>query len=249
MKLSVTIITLNEEDNIERALKSVQFAQEIIVVDSGSQDRTVEIAKKYGAKVSVNKFIGHGNQKNYAAGLCQSDWILNIDADEEVTENLKNRIINIINRQDAKDVYAINRLTKYCHHWVKHGGWFPHYLRRLHRKDKARWTEPHVHEDLKAIDASEGKIEELLLHYSFPTILSQVKTNMNYANLASKDLLQRLGRRPSLLELILKPIGKFIECFFLKGGMLDGVVGLIIAINAAHSMFLKYSIAYMSRYE
>lgn len=244
MKLSVTIITFNEEQNIARAIKSVSFADEIIVIDSYSSDKTVEIAKNLGVQVISEEFLGYGQQKNFAADKCQGEWILNIDADEEVSPELKKAILNTINSNNSYDLYAINRLTDFCGKWIYHGGWYPHYLNRLCRKSKAKWTEPNVHEDLLPVANSPiGKISANLNHYSFPTIESQVTTNIKYAKLGARDLIQRKKRKPNWPEMILRPLGKFFECYFLKKGFLDGKEGFIIAVNAMHSMFMKYSMA------
>ncbi len=246
MKLSITIISFNEAQNIAQCIESARFADEIIVVDSNSSDNTLEIAQKLGAKVYSRDFDGYGQQKNYAAELCSNEWILNIDADEEISQDLQSEITKIL-ENPKHNLYRINRITQFCGKWIKHGGWYPNYISRLYRKDKARWTEPNVHEDLKLNNPQEsiGKIEQDLNHYSFPTIRSQIDTNSKYANLGAKDLISKKGRRPYLFELITRPCFKFIECYLLKGGILDGIHGFIIAINAAHSMFMKYSTAYL----
>jgi len=244
MKLSVTIITLNEAANIERCIKSVSFADEVIVVDSNSSDGTIEMAESLGAKVYQNAFVGYGQQKNYAASKTNGEWIFNLDADEEVDEKLKKSILKTIENSKAKPCYQVQRLTKYGKRWIYHGGWYPNTIRRLCKRDLARWTEPQVHEDLIPLDDSDAPVlKGHLLHYSFPTISSQVQTNIKYAQLGAKDLIGRKGR-PSLLAVLIRPFGKFLECYLVKKGFLDGIEGFIIAINAAHSMFMKYAIAY-----
>ncbi len=250
MKLSATVITLNEEKNIERCLKSLDFAHEIIVVDSGSTDQTVEIAKRMGAKVFINKFIGYGQQKNFAATQATHPWIFSIDADEEVDLILKESIKQVLIRSDLSQSssYQITRRTNYCGQWIYHGGWYPDHLIRLYQKDKASFSEPQVHEEVINRDGSDSPLlPGHLNHYSFPTVESQVSINIKYAKLGAKALLQkRHGVRPSALAMLLRPIGKFIECYLIKRGFLDGMLGLVIAINAAHSMFCKYS---MARYD
>jgi glycosyltransferase involved in cell wall biosynthesis len=245
MKISVTIITLNEEANLERALKSCDFAHEIVVVDSFSTDRTVEIAKKYRALVFQKEFIGYGQQKNFAADQTSGDWILNIDADEEVSPLLKEELIKISKDPQAKDLYAIDRLTSFGGQWIHYGGWSPDYVNRFCRRGTSLWTSPHVHENLELLNPNKkiGRISFHLLHYSFPNVESQIRTNLKFAKLGAKELLQKNSQRPAFLMIILKPLGKFIECFIYKKGFLDGQAGLIIAINAMHSIFLKYVIA------
>lgn len=246
MKLSVTLITYNEEQNLARALESVTFADEVVIVDSFSTDKTKSIAKKYGAIVVDSEFLGYGQQKNLAESYATGDWILSLDADEEVSPELKNSIQNIISKEDNQtfDVYELNRRTSYCGQWIYHGGWYPDILARLYKKGKARWTEPQVHELLiPTRHNSIGKLKGHLNHYSFPTIASQVATNIKYAKLGAKALVQE-KKSISLLRVLIKPIGKFFECYLLKGGLLDGRAGLFIAINAAYSIFLKYLFAY-----
>jgi glycosyltransferase involved in cell wall biosynthesis len=242
--LSVTLITLNAQDTIARAIRSVSFADEIIVVDSGSTDETVSIAKNLGAKVHLHAFNGYGQQKNYAADLCTHEWILNLDADEEVTPELAGNIQNLISQKNAPDLAHICRKNYFCNTWIKHGGWYPDWNARLYRKNSARWTEPHVHETLQLTDGGKSVyLDGALNHFSFPSIESQVERNLRYAGLGARELLKKRGCRPGLCSLWLRPLGKFIECYILKLGFLDGVNGLIIAINAAHSLFLKYAIA------
>lgn len=246
MKLSVTIITLNESHNIERCLQSVSFAQELIVVDSGSTDNTVALAQKYGAKVYQHPFKSYGDQKNYAASLTSGDWILNLDADEEVSAELKENILKVIVDPQAPTLFTINRLTQFCGKWIYHGGWHPDYIVRLCRKNAATWSTPHVHEKLSAFKPTIIKnLKGPLYHYSFPSVASQLKTNFTYACLGSRELLKK--KRPTLISVFLRPFLKFLECFVWKRGFLDGERGLIIALNASHSQFMKYSIAYFDK--
>ena len=242
MKISATIITFNEQKNIARAVKSLDFADEIIVIDSGSTDRTVTIATQAGAKVIQNPFIGYGQQKNFAAESAQNDWILNIDADEEIDQELKNSILQL---QPKEVIYFINRRTNFCGKWIYHGGWYPDIIGRLYHRKQVRWSEPHIHEELIAKEKINKKIilPGHLNHYSFPTIESQITTNIKYARLGAKELLARKKRKPAICAVFLRPIGKFLECFLIKRGFLDGLAGLIIAINAGYSMFMKYIFA------
>lgn len=246
MKLSVAIITLNEASNIARAIKSASFADEIVVLDSFSTDETKKIATDLGATVYEKEFLGYGTQKNMANDLCKGSWVFSMDADEEITSELKDSILKAM-EQDEIEAFVVNRRTQFCGKWIYHGGWYPDKLIRLFKKDKAKWTEPKVHEQLLA--AKGVKVSFLdghLNHYSFPSVLSQINTNIKYAPLGAQSLLDA-GKRPGLLTVLIRPFGKFIECFIWKKGFLDGVRGLIIAINASYSLFLKYSIAYFKR--
>ncbi|MFL5814541.1 MAG: glycosyltransferase family 2 protein [Bdellovibrionia bacterium] len=241
--ITVTIITLNERDNITRAIESVKWADEIIVVDSGSTDGTVEIAQKLGARVVHNPWPGYGKQKNFAQSLATHDWILNVDGDEMVPEDLKQQIQKALAEVAAgKSPYKGFRFPRknfYLGRWIAHGGWYPNYLVRLAHKKHASWSEPHVHEAL-VVQGEVGTLDQPLHNYSFPSIQDQVLTNLRFSKLGCEDL-RRKGKEASVLKLLLKPIGKFIETYFLKRGFLDGLPGFIISVNAAHSMFLKYA--------
>ncbi len=242
LPLSVTIITLNEEKNIARAIKSVQgFAQEVLVVDSGSQDRTREIARELGACVLENPWRGYGQQKNFAQLNATHDWILNIDADEEVSHELALEIQNTLERETDMSVkgYLLPRLSYYLGRWIRHGGWYPNRQLRLANRQHSKWTEPDVHEECIVLGAVKPLSADLL-HYPFTDIQDQILTNLRFSKLGSERL-AKAGEEPSLALLIFKPIGKFLETFVLKMGFLDGIAGLIISVNAAHSIFLKYA--------
>lgn len=244
--ISVTIITLNEEKNIRHAIQSVTWADEVIVVDSGSTDRTCEIAKELGAKVFSNPWPGYGQQKNFAQKKASNDWILNIDADEVVPAELAQEIQQSLEktRTEWADVrgFYFPRKTYYLGRWIQHGGWYPNYLTRLSHRLYSGWTEPNVHEELKVTGQVQG-LTHPLHHFAFSSIQDQILTNLTFSRLGSQDL-KRTGQRASIKKLIFKPIGKFLETYILKRGFLDGLAGFIISVNAAHSMFLKY--AYLS---
>ncbi len=243
--ISATLITLNEEDNLPRALASLAWVDEIVIVDSGSTDRTLEIAKAAGPKVTIvhNPWPGYGKQKNFAQDHAAHSWILNIDADEEVTPQLRAEIEGILEAAKQGSLkesgFYLPRKTYYLGRWIKHGGWYPNYLMRLADRRVSHWTEPAVHEEWK-VEGSTGYFKEPLLHYTFSDIRDQILTNVNFSRLGFVELKKR-GQRASLIRLMLKPAGKFIETYFLKRGCLDGMAGLIISVNAAHSMFLKYA--------
>lgn len=241
--ISVTLITLNEEEGIARALKSVQWAEDIVVVDSGSTDGTVAIAKSHGARVIHNPWPGYGQQKNFAQKQAKYDWVLNIDGDEMVPEELAHEIQSVLaevqsgKRQSSG--FRFPRKNFYLGRWIVHGGWYPNYLVRLADRRKAKWSEPHVHEKLE-VKGSVETLNQSLHNYSFSSIQDQIHTNLRFSRLGSEEL-RRKGRDASLLKMIFKPMGKFIETYFIKRGFLDGLPGFIISVNAAHSMFLKYA--------
>jgi glycosyltransferase involved in cell wall biosynthesis len=241
--LSVTIIAMNEETVIGDAIRSVAWADEVIVVDSGSTDRTVAIAKEQGARVIERSWPGYGQQKNFAQSQARNDWVLNIDADEsvpaELAREIQERLTAIHAGTEAGAGFRMPRKTYYLGRWIRHGGWYPNYLVRLADRRCAKWSEPEVHEDLR-VEGAIGTLREPLHHHAFPTIRDQVLTNLRYATLGATRL-RSDGRRAGVTQLILKPAGKFVETFLLKRGFLDGVPGFIISVNAAHSMFMKYA--------
>ena len=251
MGLSITIITLNEEKNLERALRSALFADEIILVDSGSQDRTLEIAKRFGPKVKIleNSFDGYGEQKNFASDLCTHNWVFSLDADEEISPELRSSIQEIVAQtQPSSVIWQCRRLTNYCGHWVRHGGWYPDLQERLYRRDSARWTTPRVHERLRVLDAKNQFTDTLngdLLHYSFHSYRDQLVTNTNFSLKAAHDYITKNPAGPSWVSMAFRPLWKFIEAYILKLGFFDGTIGFFIAINSAHAMFSKLAQAYL----
>lgn len=241
--VSVTLITRNEESNLACAIESVRWADEIVVIDSGSTDRTVELARALGARVFVNPWQGYGQQKNYAQRQASHDWVLSLDADEVVTPDLAREIQSALeslaSESDPPRGFSFPRRTFYLGRWIRHGGWYPNYLVRLADRRAAQWSEPAVHEALE-VRGRVRQLESPLDHYSFASIYDQVVTNLNFSRLGSQELARR-GKRPSLLKLLLKPPGKFIETYLIKRGFLDGLPGFIISVNAAYSIFLKYA--------
>ena len=198
VKLSAVIITLNEEDNIVNAIQSVSFADEIIIVDSGSTDNTCQIARDLGASVYQHPFDCHGRQKNHAASLAKGEWILSIDADEQVSESLKKSIQAVLSGQEHS-LFRVDRRTSYCNRWIYHGGWYPDYLVRLYRRGKAKWSEPPLHEKLIPTQkkATIPLLHGHLNHYSFPTVKSQIITNLHYAAMAAQDLQKKTKKNPT----------------------------------------------------
>ncbi len=241
--LSVVIITLNEERNILRCLRSVAWAAETLVVDSGSIDRTREIAATEGAIVLQHAWEGYGQQKNWALSQAKQPWVLFLDADEEVTNELKDEICSFLEKEGVGESPSIKgahfpRKTWFLGRWILHGGWYPNRLVRLVHREGARWTEPAVHEELQ-VNGPVHAMEADLLHYTFRTVGDQVLTNIRFARLGAKVAKVR-GQKGTLLRILLKPIGKFLETYLWKRGFLDGFPGFVISINAAHSIFLKY---------
>lgn len=238
LPLTLVIITLNEERNIERCIRSVPFASEIIVVDSGSSDKTCEVASSLGAKVIQKAWPGYGLQKRFATDQAQFDWILSLDADEVLSSQLVEEIQKKFHSLDSQTGYEIPRKSFHLGRWIEHGGWYPDYQLRLYNRKFSNWPEASIHERVQS--AKTLRLENDLQHFVFRNLSHQVLTNDKYSGLlAQKDV--DAGKKFSILKLILKPYSKFIECYFLKLGFLDGLPGFIIAVSAAYSIFLRWA--------
>lgn len=236
--ISLVIITLNEEANIERCIRSVPFAKDIVVLDSGSQDRTVEIAKRLGARVRIEAFRGYQKQKIRATAMALHDWVLSLDADEALSPESQEELKELLSRPLEYDAYEFPRLSYHLGRWIRHGGWYPDRQIRLFHRARAEWSEGHVHERLVA--KKTYTLKHPILHWVFKDLSDQVQTNNEYSTLGAKDLLAK-GQQFSLWRLVTKPYVKFIETYFFKRGFMDGVAGFVIAVSAAYSVFLKYA--------
>jgi glycosyltransferase involved in cell wall biosynthesis len=239
VKISATIITLNEERNVARAIESLRCVDEIVVVDSGSNDRTVEIAEKLGARVVESGWPGYANQKNLAADQASYDWILSIDADESVSEALEAEIWRLKKSGPQFDAYTMPRLAQYLGRWIRHGGWYPDRKIRLYDRRKATWEGAFVHETLK-VRGRVGHLEGNLLHFTCDSLSQHLRTMDGYTTLAAEQLVST-GIKPTWSQMILIPPWTFIQTYFLKQGFLDGLEGLAIAYMAAFYNFLKYA--------
>lgn len=207
-------------------------------MDSGSKDRTQEIAREAGARVLQNAWEGYGQQKNWALGQVTQPWVLFLDADEEVSPELKEELFLFLADPGVYRGAEMPRKTWFLGRWILHGGWYPNLLVRLARKDCARWTEPSVHESLE-VAGQLKKMKNDLLHYTFRDVGENVLTNIRFSRLGAK-VAQARGERGSLVRILLKPVGKFLETYVWKLGFLDGFPGFVISLNAAHSIFMKY---------
>ena len=239
IKISVAIITFNESSNIRRCIKSVDFANEIIVVDSLSSDDTCEIAKSLGAKVINQKFLGHIKQKQLAVDSCSNEWILSLDADEELSDELRNEIMELLKTPFKYDAYIMPRVSFHLGRWIRHGGWYPDAKIRLFNKTKAYWGGYNPH-DKVIVNGTVGKLKGDLQHYVFDDLRHNIDTNNSYSSIMANDLFKE-EKSFSYIKLFLKPIGKFLETYIYKRGFLDGLPGFIIAVGASYSMFLKFA--------
>jgi glycosyltransferase involved in cell wall biosynthesis len=239
-KLSVAIITYNEERNIARCINSVKdFASEIIVLDSGSTDETVNIAQVLGAKVYYQPFLGHIQQKNLVLTKTSNNWVLSLDADEAVDEELKNNILRVLIKPDANG-YEINRLNNYCGQWIKHGAWYPDKKLRLWNKTNGEWTGLNPHDRFQlSSDSIINHLKGHILHYSYLSIEEHKQKSERYARIGAEAYHQK-GVKACYFQLIYKPSIKFIKDYLIKFGFLDGKLGLIIALINSREVFLKY---------
>lgn len=238
LPVSAVIITLNEQKNIVRCINSLQWADEILVYDSGSTDQTIALASNLGAKVISGSWLGFGRTKHKAAELARHEWIFSLDADEECSVDLKNEIFQKFTDLDKETAYQIPRLSYYLNRWIRHGGWYPDYQVRLFHKKYSQWNHNKIHEKVEA--KHNEKLKSPLYHYVFKNIEDQVQTNNRYSSLLALQM-KEAGKKFSWFHFFTKPKVKFFECYFLKLGFLDGWPGFVIAVNAAHSIFMKWS--------
>ena len=243
--VSAYLITLNEEENITRALRSVSWAEEIIVLDSGSTDRTCEIARAMGAKVFSEPFRGYVEQKNRALDLCAGDWAFNLDADEEVTDNLRSSILATVGNESDNPLYPayeVSRRTWYMGRWIRHCGWYPQYRCRLSRRSGARWTGETLHESLTA-SGKTGRLSGDLLHRPYRDLGAHLRAIDRYSELFATREYDR-GRSTTIIGLALRPPLKFVKMYVLKGGFLDRAPGFVASLMGAWYTFMKYARLY-----
>ncbi len=239
MKISAVIITFNEEKNIEKCINSlIDVANEIIVLDSFSTDRTEAICKKFNVRFEQHKFDGHIEQKNRVMHMAKNDFVLSVDADEVLSDELKQKI-NLLKKNFTFDAYSFNRLNFFCGKKIKHGGWYPDKKIRLWNRKKGHWGGKNPHD--KVIlnkNASLKHINADLLHYSFHSIEQHIIQINKFSTIKAKNDLSA-NKKASFYKIIFKPAFKFFRDYFLKTGFLDGFYGMVIAFNSAHSEFLR----------
>jgi len=236
-KLSVTIITKNEEKNIRRCLESVKWADEIVVIDSGSTDGTIEICREFGCKIIESSWLGFGKTKQFAVDSAGYNWILSVDADEEVTPQLKTKIQSVLQKPQANG-YRIKRQSFYLNRWILHCGWNQDYPLRLFNRQKGGFNNKPVHEYV-VIKGKISKINEILKHYTYPNLTSYITKMENYSNLSAQEAFIN-HKKATLSKAIIHGILKFFKMYFLNAGFLDGETGLILSINSAFSVYYKY---------
>ncbi len=241
VQLSAVIITFNEERNIGRCIDSLKsVADEILVVDSFSTDRTEEICREKGARFVSHAFEGHIEQKNWAKGEAKFDHVISLDADEALDEELQRNITQIKNDWKC-DAYKMNRLTNYCGHWVRHSGWYPDTKIRLFDRRKGDWGGSNPHD--KYIPQAGVKVKWIsgdILHYSFYTREEHLKQIDKFSTIAANALFKK-GKRSNIIKRYINPIARFVKAFIIRLGFLDGKAGFDIARYSAYANHLKYS--------
>lgn len=239
-RLSIILITKNEEQHIAECLASVAFADEIIIVDSGSTDATVRIATEMGALVHcVTDWPGFGVQKNRALDLATGDWVFSIDADERVSAELASEIQAIIQRSDAADAYTVPRLSCFGGKWMRHSGWWPDRIVRLFKRGKARFKEVTVHESL-VCESKPAELSAHLLHYTYDSLETMIAKINQYSTLAAQLQFDR-GKKISLAGVMAKSVWTFMRLYVVRRGFLDGKQGLLLALISSAGSLFRYS--------
>ncbi len=239
MKISATLITWNEERKIARAIESLRCCDEILVVDSGSTDRTVEIAQKLNARVVDSPWYGYSKQKNLAAAQAANDWILSLDADEALSEALEAEIWQLRKKGPEYDAYTMPRMAQYLGRWILHSGWYPDRKVRLYDRNRATWVGEFVHESVE-VTGTVGHLKSNILHYTCESLSEHVRSVDRYTTLAAQEVASR-GEQIGWPRLIFEPGFTFVRTYLFELGFLDGLEGLMIANMAAMYTFLKYA--------
>jgi glycosyltransferase involved in cell wall biosynthesis len=237
-RISVAVIALNEEERLRACLESVVWADELIVVDAGSSDKTVAIAREFTDRVLFRAWDGYGTQKNFALDQCQGDWILSLDADERVSESLREEIRTVVEGGPTTQAgFYLPRRNLFEGRWVRHGGLYPDWQLRLFRRGKGVFVERAVHESVR-VEGPTGRLQSPLIHESYRSVTDAVLRLNRYSDLAAADLVAA-GRGGSLFDLLGRPVWRFVSMYVLRAGFLDGWRGLVLAWLYAHYVFLR----------
>jgi glycosyltransferase involved in cell wall biosynthesis len=240
-KVSVVLIVRNEAGRIERTLKSVQWADEIVIIDSFSTDDTINICKKYTDKIYQYKWEGFSKQRRKSIEHASNQWVLSIDADEVVSEELKHEIRDTISQKDSKAGYMIPRKSWYIDRWIENSGWYPDFQLRLFQKQKAYIEDREVHEGF-SVTGETAKLNSVLYHYSYDSIEHHISKINTYTTLDISAKLKKLKGRPvRWYHLLLSPLSTFLRMFLVLKGYRDGLPGFILAVNSAAYALLLYT--------
>jgi hypothetical protein len=235
-RVSAVVITLNAASQLETCLQSLAFADEIVVVDSGSTDRTVEIARGRGAKVVQQAWLGYGPQKRFSVEQAANDWVLSVDADERVSPELRSSIEKALSGS-AFRAYEMARCNRFMGRWLRHGEGYPDWILRLFDRRVANWSEDPVHEKVLT-EVEVGRLDGDLLHESAETLHSYLEKQNRYTSLQA-EVLYRNGGRPSLFKLVFSPLARFLKFYLLRRGFLDGVPGLVHILIGCNNTLMK----------
>lgn len=237
--LSVTIITLNEADHIGAAIDSASWADEVIVVDSGSTDDTCAIARSKGVRVDARAWTGYVDQKNFAAGLATHDWIFSLDADERLTPVLATEIRTLLASDPPFAGYRVPRVTRHLGRWIRTTDFYPDYQTRLYDRRRARWRGRYVHESV-TVDGTVGQLRHELQHYSYRDLSDHLARINHYSTLAARQMYES-GRRAGAFDLLVHPPAAFLRNYILRRGIVDGTAGLTLSLVNSYAVFLKFA--------
>ena len=237
-RLSVTVITKNEVNFIRACLDSVRWADEIIIVDSGSTDGTVEICREYTDKIMLTDWPGFGPQKNRALAMATSEWVLSLDADEQVSPELKQEILSAMSFPEDHAAFDLPRRSSYCGRRMRHGGWWPDYVTRLFRRGSARFSDDLVHERI-IVDGRIGRLREPLIHAAFENLENVLETMDRYSTIGARMMHDR-GKKATMATAVLHGFWSFFHTYVVRAGFLDGRAGFMLAVSNAEGTYYKY---------
>lgn len=237
-RISATVRTFNEERNIRECLASLSWADEIVVVDSKSTDRTVAIAREFTDRVIIQEWLGHIGQSQFATDHTANTWVLHMDADERVTPELRDEIRALDLDASPYDAYEIPRYHFFLQRWIRHSAWYPDHKIRLFRKDRCRWGGYAPHDVLK-VPGRLGRLKHDILHYIYADLAHFAATKNSYSTLTAEDHF-RNGRKAFLTDITIRPFYAFVYRYFFRRGFLDGLAGFTIAVMESHAVFMKY---------
>ena len=237
-RISVTVRTFNEEKNIRDCLESLSWADELVVVDSGSTDNTVSIAREFTDRVIVQEWLGHIGQSQFATDLASNLWVLHMDADERISPALRDEIAALDLDVSPYDAYEMPRRHFFMQRWIDHSAWYPDYKIRLFRKDRCRWGGYAPHDEVK-VKGPKNKLRNDILHFIYRDIAHFAATKNAYSSLTAADHFKN-GRKARIVDFALRPVYAFLYRYFVRLGIADGIAGFTISVMEAHAVFVKY---------
>lgn len=239
--LTVVILTKNSSDTIEKCLESVKWCKDIVIVDSFSTDNTLEICKKFTDKIYQNTFTGYGDQLNWAFRKIESEWVLVVDSDEKLSQELQDEIKNLIDKQKSPslDGYYISRKSKFLGRWIYHSGWYPDYVLRLFRKDKTYYKKRKLGSSA-IVEGKTGYLKGKLLHYPYRDLAHYLQKFSRYTLFSAEQMYDE-GEKANIFGITFKPILRFIRDYIFRGGFLDGKQGFIICVLSSYYVFMRYA--------